>query len=162
VHQIHPQDNTWYALDSLIHPHISPLTTDQDWRTHTAHTQIFLLLQTTHIPGPCLGARPQPPHQAPQNPDTPFDIDTCLPHSMTPVRLTHHTYQDNEAALHPHSPITGPTEPKPKAPSPLLHLPTRPHRPPTKVKIRKLAPKPKPLKGTQTLLRSWLLPRNSP
>jgi hypothetical protein len=61
-----PQDNRWYTLDSLIHPHISPLTTDQDWRTHTAHTQIFLLLQTTHIPGPCLGACPQPPHQAPR------------------------------------------------------------------------------------------------
>jgi hypothetical protein len=127
-----PQDNTWYALDSLIHPHISPLTTDQDWRHHTANTQIFILLQTSHIPGPSLGARPQPTHPAPQTPDTPFDIDTSLPHSKTPIRYTHHTYQETEEPP-PQSPInlttatkppTYPTEPQPKAPQPPpLYLP---------------------------------------
>jgi hypothetical protein len=80
-----PQDDMWYALDSLIQPLISPLLTDNDWQHHTAKAQIFLLLQTTHTPGPSMGA-PQPSNApVPADPDTPFDLDAPLIISRTPA-----------------------------------------------------------------------------
>jgi hypothetical protein len=65
------QDQTWYALDSLIPPFVTPLRTDQQWQEHTKNAHLYVLMQTTATPGPSLGLFHRgegPPSQTQEHP----------------------------------------------------------------------------------------------
>jgi hypothetical protein len=94
------QDSTWYALDSMLPPYITPLKTEQDWKAHTQNAQIYALVETTHYQGPPMGARNPPTTDSAPYEEHSYDIDKPLllhRDQIREVQSTHYSHRAHTA-----------------------------------------------------------------
>ena len=90
-------DDTWYALDSMVPPYITPLTTEGRWKEHTKATEAYVLMETTHFQGPSMGAH-QPRHCPHPSPATARAYDLTGPFVIhqEPIRRVTSLYTPQE------------------------------------------------------------------
>ena len=104
------RDAAWYALDSMVPPYITPLTTTDRWKAHTTRAEIYVLMGTTHFQGPSMGAY-QPRLSPPPGPEIeqPYDIDEKLCIHSNSIRRVDMLYTTQE--LREYCPTSAPPPP---------------------------------------------------